>query len=149
LASGEYTGGNIALGYSRQGARSSLVAGSRASVNYYPTTETALYSYGAFLGGTAPLGRKTTVSAHGRANYSPYYSFGLFPTLGSPSVIGDSSMFGAPTADSATASSGVINYQVSSTLTRRMSERTSLETEYSFQRADFRRGEENNLTTQT
>jgi hypothetical protein len=139
LRSGFHTRGNAALNYSydRQGERSSFFATANSRVSMYSSSSRAFTSVGTAIGGSWPLGRRTSFNAAQTFSFAPYHNFGLFPAS-DPALEASLGASTVPNINYAAASRQTYRYGLTTGLTRSMSKRSSFGLSYGATYTDFR-----------
>lgn len=132
-SSGFY-GGALALGYTYHAGEATVSATASGTLRRYTKLdELVTEAYGAGVGVTAPLSRRTSVTAHQSISWSPYFQLGLLPPVFSPelgAVVG-------PNLDLVVSRWQAWSSYSTATLSHRFTQRSTLNLHYNRTSTDF------------
>lgn len=132
---GSFAGASLSLGYTKQGSRVGFGASGGGNFRHYnAATPFNADSYGAGLGLTAELSRRTRFQSSARASLAPWMNAGLFPDLVDPGI----GQVLPPSLDQALSLDKFAQYRFNASLDHELTRRSSLEAYYDSQYTDGR-----------
>ena len=129
---GPSTGGSVHLSGSKSWRKAGFWLDAGNTTVYYPRSDAILSDSNAVFSEYRKFGRNTTIAAGQSVNFSPYYSIGIFPGLGSFSGTDIPAPF-VPTFGSGIQATRTHRFSVSTQLTHQIGERSSIQASYAIQ----------------